>query len=44
MENLTEEERLYLKELKELIYKLNKGHLTLPINNNEVKIDNYLSK
>jgi len=44
MEKLTKEDEKYLKDLKELLYKLNKGHVVLNVVKNTVDISAHLSK
>ena len=44
MENLTKEDERYLRDLKELLYRINKGHIELNIINNEVDITAQLTR
>jgi len=44
MKRLTKEDKRYMKELKELIFKLNKGHLILDVVKESVNIDIHISK
>ena len=44
MEKLTKEDEEYLKDLKELLYKLNKGHVVLDVFKKTVDISAHLSR